>query len=113
MVDRGDQLAEADTINFDGKQRSYVLTGNARFADTDRKASADRISYDETTDVTILTGNASYVGEKQQITGDYIYYDAAREVYRTRGRSFVSLNCWRQMQLILRNSAEWDKLWVM
>lgn len=90
VVERGDQVAEADTIDFDGKRGRYQLSGAARFRDAERRASADRISFDESTEVTILEGNADYADQSQQISGPYIYYDSRNEVYRTKGRSLVS-----------------------
>ncbi len=90
VVKRGAQVAEADTIDFDGQNRTYLLVGNARFEDAERKASADRITYDEAKELTILDGNARYADDKQEIAGPYIYYDALNEIYYTKGRSLVS-----------------------
>ena len=87
---KGDQLALADTIRYDGSRDLYILRGNAIFRENEREATADVIEYDQNADRTVLVGNARYKDEKQDIAADEIVYDAKQEVYSTRGRSRIS-----------------------
>jgi len=51
---------------------------------------ADTIRYDEAVDVTYLLGNAEYRDSTQEITANEIIYDRQTEVYKTKGRSYIS-----------------------
>lgn len=87
---KGDQLAMADTIRYDGNRDLYILRGNATFQENSQVATADVIEYDQAADKTVLIGNARFRDEVQDIQADAITYDAKQETYFTRGRSRIS-----------------------
>jgi lipopolysaccharide export system protein LptA len=87
---KGEQIAVADTIRYEGDRKIYSLRGNATFEEGERKAEADIIIYEQEADKTTLIGNATYRDKKQNIQADRIDYDAKQEIYSTRGRSRIS-----------------------
>lgn len=88
---KGAQRASADKILYDGNVDVYVLEGDARFAEGERRlATGDRIRYDERNDVTELEGDAFFRDSTRTIQAAAIRYDAKREVYTTLGRSLIS-----------------------
>ncbi|MBK7872797.1 MAG: hypothetical protein IPJ74_20040 [Saprospiraceae bacterium] len=83
------QQATADTIHYDGKNKIYILEGDAHFTDTNQDASANTIRYEEINDKYYLTGNASYKDSTRNIKAEEIIYDRKNELYSTKGRSRI------------------------
>lgn len=87
---KGESMATAHVIRYEGKLNEVTLQGDAVFEEPDRKATADKLIYREDTEEILLIGNARYASEEQVIEADTITYDQQREVYTTRGRSLIS-----------------------
>ncbi|MDX1940652.1 MAG: OstA-like protein [Saprospiraceae bacterium] len=83
------QQATADTIRYDGKNRIYILKGDAHFTGINQEAVANTIRYEENNDKYYLTGNASYRDSTRNIVAEDIIYDRKNELYSTKGRSRI------------------------
>jgi len=88
---KGEQIASANQIFFDGRQSVYTLQGNARVEEGEGKSAvADTIIYNRQADKTRLIGNAVAVDGKRVIQGPVVDYDGRQAAYQTLGRSLIS-----------------------
>ena len=88
---KGEQLASANKIIFDGRQSTYILQGEARVEEGEGKSAvADTIIYNRQADKTRLIGNAVAVDGKRIIQGPIVDYDGRQAAYQTLGRSLIS-----------------------
>lgn len=84
-----DQVATADTMDYDGKTKFVTLRGNAFTQDSVRSARANTILYNRETEDSELLGNAFFKDEKQEVKADTVKYKAKTKTYTTRGRSKI------------------------
>jgi lipopolysaccharide export system protein LptA len=86
---KGNQIATADTMLYDGKTTIITLKGNAVTRDVGKEATANSIRYNRKTEESQLEGNAHFRDEKQNIVSDTIIYQPKTKTYATRGRSKI------------------------
>ncbi len=85
-----DTKAAADTIFYNGIEKSVSLIGKAHYKKGKEIAVADKIIHYDDTKVTSLFGHADYQNDKQSLQGDEIHYDGTDGSFHTVGRSRVS-----------------------
>lgn len=84
---RGEQLAAADTIAFQGgEEEIYDLLGQAYFREGDQRlARGDRIRYNKTKDEYELEGNGLVIDGERTVRGEIIHYEVASGAYSVSG----------------------------
>ncbi|MEM7573340.1 MAG: OstA-like protein [Bacteroidota bacterium] len=84
---RGEQLAAADTIAFQGgEEEIYDLLGQAYFREGDQRlARGDRIRYNQTKDEYELEGNGLVIDGERTVRGEIIHYEVASGAYSVSG----------------------------
>lgn len=90
---KGETIAKADTISYDGTLDHITLKGNeiqAQYISEKDTAYAKTIFYDKKNETFKLTTDAYYKGEKNEVKGDVINYDKITEKFKVTGRSIVS-----------------------
>lgn len=103
---RGDQIAAADTIAYQGGTEEVIdLIGDGFYQEGDsRRATGDRIRYNRSSDEYDIFGNGLVIDGERTVTGEIINYQAATGAYSVSGgRSVIMMatTSWKLMPSIL------------
>lgn len=85
----GTQVANADTMTYEGAADIVTLKGNAKFEDEDKKANADIIKFNQSTKITELIGGAQFEDPTQAINAESIIYNEQTKKLITEGSSVL------------------------